>query len=488
MTSADGETWRFYRRVTGPVFSERIHHAVWDESTNQARLMMQSWLPSSDPEADSVPIPSFGDDALRLGLNVITGAAYGSPLGWDENPPCATSTALSYHDSMEQLTERLMSLFLTPHWLLRLAPRDSTWGRAWEAYSAFGGYIRGMLDRERAHMNAGDKTEENLLTALIRAESMAEKDSRIMNPQEVMGNAFIFLFAGHETTANTLHYALIQLAQRPDIQQFLLDEVDELYERAAQEGRHELEYELDFNRGRWAFAILVRKSTLLQTLLCLTSFSQPQSETLRMYSPAGVTNKWSAADQPITFEGRIYAIPQGTRISINGTGVHANPKVWGDNAREWEPSRWIVEGGDCNLALTPQTSREPSPAPRTSRYSPPPSPGAPLLSPTTAQQQSRPSLSRSSSITSTSSSSTKGLLKPAKGTFLAFSEGSRACSGKKFATVKFAAVLFALFRNHRVELEEGWSVERVRTILKGRKAGALTLQPPEAVPLRFIKR
>jgi hypothetical protein len=123
-----------------------------------------------------------------------------------------------------------------------------------------------MLDRERAHMNAGDKTEENLLTALIRAESVAEKDSRIMNPQEVMGNAFIFLFAGHETTANTLHYALIQLAQRPDIQQFLLDEVDELYERAAQEGRHELEYELDFNRGRWTFAILVRKSTLLQTL------------------------------------------------------------------------------------------------------------------------------------------------------------------------------------------------------------------------------
>jgi cytochrome P450 len=256
--NADGEVWRFHRRVTGPVFSERIHRVVWQESMNQAHLMMQSWLPSTN-RVDSVRIPSFGNDTLRLGLNVITGAAYGCPLGWNENPPCASSTSLSYHASVEQLTEHLMSIFLTPRWLLRFARRDSTWGRAWEAYTAFGSYIRGMLDRERAHLDAGDGTEDNLLTALIRAEQMAdEKESRSMEPHEVLGNAFIFLFAGHETTANTLHYAMILLAQHPDIQELLLDEIDEVYDRAALEGRDQLEYELDFNRARWAFAIMVR--------------------------------------------------------------------------------------------------------------------------------------------------------------------------------------------------------------------------------------
>jgi cytochrome P450 len=80
------------------------------------------------------------------------------------------------------------------------------------------------------------------------------------------------------------------------------------------------------------------------------------------------------------------------------------------------------------------------------------------------------------------------LVKPAKGTFLPFSEGARACSGKKFATVQFVAVLFTLFREHRVELEEGWNVERVKGILRGRKAGALVLQPPELIPLRFVRR
>ena len=258
MINADGDIWRFHRRVTGPVFSERIHHAVWEESMNQARLMMHSWFLPNNRNIDNIPIPSIGDDALRLGLNVITGAAYGCPLGWDESPPCASSTSLSYRASVEQLTAHLMPIFLTPRWLLRLARRDSTWGRAWEAYTAFGGYMRGMLDRERAHLNAGECMEENLLTALIRAEDQGdEKETRRMTEQEVMGNAFIFLFAGHETTANTLHYALILLAQRPDIQQILLNEVDSVYARAALEGRDQLEYELDFNRARWTFAIMV---------------------------------------------------------------------------------------------------------------------------------------------------------------------------------------------------------------------------------------
>jgi len=335
-------------------------------------------------------------------------------------------------------------------------------------------------------MSAGESTEENLLTALIQAQDLEEdKENRKMELQEVMGNAFIFLFAGHETTANTLHYALLLLAQRPDVQQRLLDEVDDVYQRAAWEGRDGLEYELDFNRARWTFAVM--------------------SETLRTYTPTGMTNKWTSSDQPISFEGRTYVIPQGTRISINGTGVHSNPKVWGNNATEWEPSRWIIEGsgGDVPL-ITPQPSRAPSPLMRRrsveiseKEFASPPSPtgSASFLSPSTAQLQQpfmpRPMLSRSSSNGSAMDASVPsqyGILKPAKGTFLPFSEGARACSGKKFASVEFVAVLFTLFREHRVEVAEGWSAERVKKILSGRKAGALTLQPPESIPLKFIRR
>lgn len=44
------------------------------------------------------------------------------------------------------------------------------------------------------------------------------------------------------------------------------------------------------------------------------------------------------------------------------------------------------------------------------------------------------------------------LLKPLRGAWIPFSDGIRACLGKKFAQVEFVAVLTVLLRRHRVEL------------------------------------
>jgi cytochrome P450 len=195
--NADGDIWRFHRKVTGPVFSERIHRVVWQESKRQAKLMLDVWSHTGLNTAESVQVDSLADDTLRLGLHVITGSAYGCPLEWDDSPPhTGAASTLTYRRSLEQLTHHLMQVFLTPHWLLKLAPRDSTWGRAWEAYQAFGSYMEGMLARERVRMADGD-ADDNLLTHLIRAENEVDnKLDRPMNQKEVMGNAFIFLFAG----------------------------------------------------------------------------------------------------------------------------------------------------------------------------------------------------------------------------------------------------------------------------------------------------
>jgi hypothetical protein len=255
--NTDGDAWRLHRRVTGQAFSERLHRSVWQESVNQAQFMMQSWI-TNNCNADQLRVPALERDALHLALHVITGAAYGYPLKWDEDPPCASPTDLTFRAAVVQFTAHLMPIFLTPRWLLRLGRKDSTRGRAWEAYTAFESYMHGMLDRQRARLCGADCTDENLLTVLIQSENQeGEKANKKMSAQEVMGNTFIFLFAGHETTANTLHYSLLLLAQRLDVQRRLLEEVDGIYEKAAQEGRYELEYELDFNRARWPFAIMV---------------------------------------------------------------------------------------------------------------------------------------------------------------------------------------------------------------------------------------
>lgn len=262
--NADGEVWRFHRRLTGRVFSERIHGLVWTEGVKQAKKAMETWYATNITSrnwdgSSAIPIPDPLDDFLRLTLHVITGSAYGLSLGWNDNPPCTVSTQLSYRQSLHQLTEHLFSIFMVPHWLLRLALPGTRWSRAWDAYDAFGGYMKGLLDRTSAQMASGEIEGDNLLTVLLEASREEDKlAGRTLMESEVLGNSFIMLLAGHETTANTLLYATLLLAQHPAFQEKVLGEIDRIHERAKVEGRTEPEYEDDFGEAKWLLALMVR--------------------------------------------------------------------------------------------------------------------------------------------------------------------------------------------------------------------------------------
>jgi cytochrome P450 len=459
----------------------------------------------------SANVVDLAQDARRVALNVLTAVAYGCPLDWTTSPPTTTpSSAIGPQEDFAELVtglnSHLMSLFLMPNWWLRLAPSYTAAGQAQAAYTAFAGYLHGMLVAERERIANGESSE-NLLTALLDAQAHGDKDQRRMTDVEVLGNAFVFIFAGHETTANTLHYALLLLAAHPEVQAEVMSEIDALYKAAEQEGR-ELGYE-DFGRARWITAVM--------------------NETLRVYTPTSMINKWTESPTPIPVDGRTYTLPANTRISISNIGVHRNPAVWGDNADDWHPSRWIASVAAPEspasppkslqtvlrtvgiAAITPpptpqgRSSSLPTPVTTSSRHTPyrglssstlstptdlfAPSPK--LLSPEAAYFMSP----IGSIVTTADTCSAKTqpwetleVLKPPKGSFLAFSEGQRACTARKFASVEFMASLCALLRDQRVALGDGWDAARLKTMLRGRKAGALTLQPPEIVPMVFERR
>ena len=47
-----------------------------------------------------------------------------------------------------------------------------------------------------------------------------------LSDQELMAQSIIFIFAGYETTSNTLSFLLYILATHPDVQQKLQEEID----------------------------------------------------------------------------------------------------------------------------------------------------------------------------------------------------------------------------------------------------------------------
>lgn len=59
--------------------------------------------------------------------------------------------------------------------------------------------------------------------------------------------------------------------------------------------------------------------------------------------------------------------------------------------------------------------------------------------------------------------------------------------GRRFAQVEFVTCLVMVVRRWSIELKDGWSEDRVWTILD-KSQSALTMSPPAEIPLVFRQR
>ncbi|KAG8807273.1 hypothetical protein FRC17_004539 [Serendipita sp. 399] len=166
----------------------------------------------------------------------------------------------------------------------------------------------------------------NLISAADLENSTVEKNSQYsFGDEELIGNVFIFLFAGHETTAHSLAFTLALVAAHQDVQEKLYQSLRDLVPHGEQATYAEI--------VRWSYGLAVIY------------------EALRLYSPVPTYPKYAAEDYTVvTYSNdgqntpRTVTIPKGARIMINIAGLHYNPKYWTD-PHEFHPERFM---GDYN--------------------------------------------------------------------------------------------------------------------------------------------
>ena len=136
---------------------------------------------------------------MKLALHVISGAAYGRPFDWEASDQVGPGHKISYPDSLRLLVNHLIMLFVFPRWMLNLpfkALQDTKL-----VYTEFGSYLQALLNAER---NRNETTRLNsILKALVdnSADTMGSlKERRVLTDEELIGNAFVILLGGHEST------------------------------------------------------------------------------------------------------------------------------------------------------------------------------------------------------------------------------------------------------------------------------------------------
>jgi len=282
-----------------------------------------------------------------------------------------------------------------------------------------------------------------------------------LTKQEILGNAFIFLFAGHETTANSIHYSIVLLAIHLAKQRHLQSDIDSI---VGSKPISEWSYYDDMPRlfNSMPGAVIHEELRLIPAILNVP--------------------KGTKGDQVVTMDGRQFTVPDRTFIHLNIVGTHRNPRYWPERPNEFMPERWLP-------SQTPSSN------------------GAEKKEQVVEKETNGADGLESASFETSGSTS---LIKPVKGSYIPFSEGARACPGKRFAQVEGTAVLSALFHKYSVELNVSeWAsdeevekmdaqergevykkaVDKAEMIIR-RSEQIITVQmlPGDRVPLRFVQR
>lgn len=301
-----------------------------------------------------------------------------------------------------------------------------------------------------------------------------------LTDDEIRGNAFVFILAGHETTANAIHFAVLFLAMYPEAQKELQADLDSIF---GNRPPSQWDYATDLPKlfGGMAGAVM--------------------NEELRLMAPVLNISKRTPTTQTLTVDGKQVTLAPDTYISFVSPAVHRNPKVWPHSAppdpehlahptanttndlHDFVPKRWLLDPN--------QTKAN----------------GHSNGAPNTASE----AMNETDDLAINTAPDTSPLLfTPPRGSYIPFSEGHRSCLGRRFAQIEIMLAIALIFREHSVEFDVGkwvsdeevagmdeaakqevWGKarDRCRWLMNFGAGQIITLQIRQGhVPVRFVRR
>ncbi|KAF8494809.1 cytochrome P450 [Gautieria morchelliformis] len=305
----ENEEWKRHRKVTAPAFTERNNKLVWDEAVRATVGMFDSW----GTDKSEVVIDHGATITLQLALLVIGAAGFGQRLSWGEDKEIPPGHRMTFRAALHTVSSHILVQIVVPKWAYYFS---KTFRHYQDSVDELQAYMQEMVAERKA--SEGIEDRHDLFSALLDANAKDDMKNRLSD-QEVIGNIFIFLIAGHETSANTLCFALGLLAIEQEEQEILYQQIISL--------------------------VPTNDNPTYEQMSALTYPLAVLYETLRLFPSVPVIPKYSVEDTTLPTlrpDGSMDSIvvPKGTVLILNPPGLHYNPRIWPD-PMTFKPSRFL---------------------------------------------------------------------------------------------------------------------------------------------------
>lgn len=218
------------------------------------------------------------------------------------------------NDKESELFERVKEVFRTP-WIVDILRQFP-----------FGVYILRFLSHVRQRQGYFDKVaseivqkrrktgptgRQDLMDLMLTAhEESTEEGVSKLTDEEIVGQCVIFLFAGYETSSNTLAYITYHLAMHQDVQDKLRDEITLAVKSNPNSSLYDLAHNIEY-------------------LDCVISEAQ------RLNPPLAQVNRECIED----YEFNGIHIPAGLQVIVPVYFLHRDPNAWPD-PEKFDPERF----------------------------------------------------------------------------------------------------------------------------------------------------
>lgn len=286
LVTNDGPDWTRQRRLMQPMFHHRIVNAFDGAINACTEALVTRWLARKPDEPFALD-----RDLSRLTFQVVGATLFGADIEAHADEVAAML------DVMNVNPKTLRALLTLWPWIP--APSNRRFARHLATLDAI---VYGLIERRRA---SGEQRDD--LLGLLLAARDADSGAALAEHQ-IRDEIVTLMLAGHETSATSLAWTFHLLAQYPDVEAMLVDELTrELGGRPAQA------------------ADLARLPYLKQVV----------QESMRLYPPVWGISRAVAED--CEFGG--YRVPAGAYLAVLPYALHRHPAHWTEPER-FDPTRF----------------------------------------------------------------------------------------------------------------------------------------------------
>ncbi|KAK1288778.1 hypothetical protein QJS10_CPB19g00482 [Acorus calamus] len=297
LVGLDGAKWVQHRRVISPAFNiERVKGWVPAIVTSTLK-MLEGW--GRDSEGREFEL-DMHKELHNFTADVISRVAFGS---------CFEEGKQIFQMQEEQM--HLVSIALRSIYIpgFRFLPTKRNRKR-WQLDKEIRRLLRNLIEAN----GEASENSKNLLGLMISANKCQEDEKDQMTIDDIIDECKTFYFAGKDTTANLLTWALLLLALHQDWQRKAHEEIFQVC------GSHHEPPNADHLSHLKILGMII-------------------NETLRLYPPAVFLMRQTTKD--VRLGG--LEIPSGTQLYMPTIAVHRDTQIWGEDAHRFDPSRFIEQ-------------------------------------------------------------------------------------------------------------------------------------------------